>query len=852
MKYFGIDFGTSNSSIAFFDDESKILEVVSPALPAKLPGGRVYPSVVGFDRLGNMMAAGWFAEGHRHAFPNLAVDLIKRWIGKPYIEILSDFRLENLGYKIIEVDKKAVVQIGNKIHHPEEIVAYFLKHMLEEGIAYLKEKGVNLNGEKVTLIVTHPAYYLQNQVEAIRDAVDKMKKQTSDIDFEHVKLIPEPIASVCTAMYFRKLDREDRFVMVIDEGAGTLDTMLVDMEMMSHGMEDEIEAKGVTIGGNNMLGGVDMDIKIVEWVLEELRKDKEINLEELKKINKQTLRRDAESAKIDISERRTEAADINVQGFSKVVKLRESQLNTLISPVIVDCKMTILKSLNIIEEQHKIQRDYITKVILVGGPTRIKMFRDMVNGYFFSWDEVPGNDSKRLIEYLERYFDTDCLSATKIEKIDDGKVIRVSNKNNYLLILNDEKNRVKLKIDDKRTDEFIAKTENGKLNIYGILKAEIVDINPMECVAIGAAVSQVVRYKVPADRTYGLLKKEDGTKTFIKAVSKDTPLPESVVMPWKVEAFETNIPIEVAQVIEERMLAENKKEMVCLTMGKYVYSAPLIEKTYFIVFKLDDERKVEVIVTDSNSRAEEYSKGINKKIQKGDFRVELRREMGTCVVEEHDKPPNPLFNFFFENAPQVHSELGAANKVLEESKRIINFGIEESKLKDLFQSKTDTGNVFDRIMQNIHSKLAGINIDGDTIPEDVKAQIKNFINEISMSEDFAMLFKKKNALEKKVEDIKYTILYDKSKITDLINRISYTKTDALTGMQKLRDRLSHDTISEAEHLLDGLDKIQGFLETKNEMLADSMDGEMYRDGERKEQMLRNLVEQRIVPDREED
>jgi molecular chaperone DnaK (HSP70) len=79
MIYLGIDFGTSNSSMAFFDGERKMLEVVSPALPDmnKLPGGRVYPSVVAFNREGNMIAAGWFAEGYRHTFPNLAVDLIK-------------------------------------------------------------------------------------------------------------------------------------------------------------------------------------------------------------------------------------------------------------------------------------------------------------------------------------------------------------------------------------------------------------------------------------------------------------------------------------------------------------------------------------------------------------------------------------------------------------------------------------------------------------------------------------------------------------------------------------------------------------------------------------------------------
>ncbi len=92
----------------------------------------------------------------------------------------------------------------------------------------------------------------------------------------------------------------------------------------------------------------------------------------------------------------------------------------------------------------------------------------------FSWNETPGNDNGRLIEFLTQKFDIDWVKTAKIEKIDEVNTIRVSNEKNYLsLILNDEKGKVDLKIDDGRTDEFIAKMENDKLNIYKDINLEI-------------------------------------------------------------------------------------------------------------------------------------------------------------------------------------------------------------------------------------------------------------------------------------------------------------------------------------------------------------------------------------------
>ena len=87
----------------------------------------------------------------------------------------------------------------------------------------------------------------------------------------------------------------------------------------------------------------------------------------------------------------------------------------------------------------------------------------------FSWDEIPGNDDERIIEYLKDELKIEWAKTENIGKIDDVKTIIVSNNENSLsLKLNDEKTKVNLKIDDGRVDEFTVKTENGKLNIYEI------------------------------------------------------------------------------------------------------------------------------------------------------------------------------------------------------------------------------------------------------------------------------------------------------------------------------------------------------------------------------------------------
>jgi len=96
-----------------------------------------------------------------------------------------------------------------------------------------------------------------------------------------------------------------------------------------------------------------------------------------------------------------------------------------------------------------------------------KIVREILEKYLFSWDEIPGNDNGKLIEFLKQKFGIDWVKTAEIEKIDNGNTIKVSNEiNNLSLNLNQEKTEVIFKIDDVRTDKFIAEMENSKLIIY--------------------------------------------------------------------------------------------------------------------------------------------------------------------------------------------------------------------------------------------------------------------------------------------------------------------------------------------------------------------------------------------------
>jgi hypothetical protein len=142
--------------------------------------------------------------------------------------------------------------------------------------------------------------------------------------------------------------------------------------------------------------------------------------------------------------------------------------DSMISELVVATTAHILYGLFIQDNVNKIKEKITTTA--VGKKIKIQVYDFIFNVkklYLFSWDGIPGNDNVRLIEFLKQNFSIDWAKTAIIEKIDNGKAIKVNTEKNYLsLKLNDEKTEVNLEIDDGRTDKFVVKIEKSKLNIY--------------------------------------------------------------------------------------------------------------------------------------------------------------------------------------------------------------------------------------------------------------------------------------------------------------------------------------------------------------------------------------------------
>ncbi|MCZ7405789.1 MAG: hypothetical protein O8C67_12800 [Candidatus Methanoperedens sp.] len=164
---------------------------------------------------------------------------------------------------------------------------------------------------------------------------------------------------------------------------------------------------------------------------------------------------------------------LNTNKFENVFFIIEINLNDS-----GDKKIILLKSVsqtyyvkknhfifNLFDERQRIKFLNNKEYLLLDENFEIAAFVD--NSCLFSWNKIPGNDSIRLLEFLKQNFGIDWIGTAKIEKIDAGKTIRVSNEKSFISIsLNDKKTKVNLKIDDGRTNEFIVRAKNGELNIY--------------------------------------------------------------------------------------------------------------------------------------------------------------------------------------------------------------------------------------------------------------------------------------------------------------------------------------------------------------------------------------------------
>jgi len=348
-KIIGIDLGTTNSCVA-------VMEGGSPKVIASAEGSRTTPSVVAFK--GDERLVGIPAKRQAVTNPQNTISSAKRFIGRKYDEVSSE--IETVPYKVTSNDNgDAVFEANGKVLTPEEISAQILGKMKETAEAYL--------GEEITeAVITVPAYFNDSQRQSTKDA-----GRIAGLDVK--RIIPEPTAAALA--YGLDKEHTDKKIAVFDLGGGTFDISILEI---GDGVFEVLATNG-----DMHLGGDDFDIAILNWMLEEFKKENSIDLS-TDKMALQRLRDAAEKAKIELSG--TQTTEIN-QPFITMdasgpkhlaLTLTRSKLESLVESLIQRTKGPCLKAL----EDAGVNKDEIGEVILVGGMSRMPAVQKMVESIF--------------------------------------------------------------------------------------------------------------------------------------------------------------------------------------------------------------------------------------------------------------------------------------------------------------------------------------------------------------------------------------------------------------------------------------------------------------------------------------
>ena len=348
-KIIGIDLGTTNSVVA-------IMEGRDPKVIENEEGSRLTPSVVGFAKDGEILV-GQVARRQAITNPENTVYSIKRFMGRKFEETSSEQK--RVPYKVVKGDNgDAAVEIAGKKWSPPEISAKILQK--------LKRAAENFLGETVgEAVITVPAYFNDAQRQATKDA-------GRIAGLEVRRIINEPTAA---ALAYGLDKKKDEVVAVFDYGGGTFDISVLEVG------ENVVEV--VATNGDTHLGGDDMDLRVMEWLIAEFKKDNGIDLSKDKMVL-QRLKEAAEKAKIELSS--TMETEINLPFLTAdatgpkhlVKKLSRSKFEQMCDDLFQRALEPTKKCLADAKKDPK----SIDEVILVGGSTRVPKLQQIVKDFF--------------------------------------------------------------------------------------------------------------------------------------------------------------------------------------------------------------------------------------------------------------------------------------------------------------------------------------------------------------------------------------------------------------------------------------------------------------------------------------
>ena len=356
-KIIGIDLGTTNSCVAIMEgNTTKVIE--------NAEGARTTPSIIAYQEDGEILVG---ASAKRQAVTNPKNTLyaVKRLIGRKFTEKEVQKDIDLMPYTIAKADNgDAWVEVrGNKMA-PPQISAEILRKMKKTAEDYL--------GEDVTeAVITVPAYFNDAQRQATKDA-----GRIAGLDVK--RIINEPTAAAL-AFGLDKNEKGDRKIAVYDLGGGTFDVSIIEIA----DVDGEKQFEVLSTNGDTFLGGEDFDQRIIDFIIEEFKKESGVNLKQ-DVLALQRLKEAAEKAKIELSS--SSSTDVNLPYITadatgpkhlnvKLTRAKfESLVEDLIERSIAPCRIAI--------KDAGISVSDIDDVILVGGQTRMPKVQEKVKEFF--------------------------------------------------------------------------------------------------------------------------------------------------------------------------------------------------------------------------------------------------------------------------------------------------------------------------------------------------------------------------------------------------------------------------------------------------------------------------------------
>ena len=355
-KIIGIDLGTTNSCVS-------VMEGGKPKVIENAEGDRTTPSVVGYTDDGEILV-GQSAKRQAVTNPHNTLFAVKRLIGRKFKDDVVQKDISMVPYKIIASDNgDAWVQVKDEKMAPPQVAAEVLRKMKKTAEDYL--------GEPVTeAVITVPAYFNDSQRQATKDA-------GKIAGLEVKRIINEPTAAALA--YGMDQGKGDHTIAVYDLGGGTFDISIIEIAEV----DGEHQFEVLSTNGDTFLGGEDFDMRLIEYLTEQFKKESGIDLHS-DPLALQRLKEAAEKAKIELSS--AQQTEVNLPYITAdasgpkhmVVKLSRAKLESLVEDLVSRSMEPVKQAL----KDAGLNPSEVNEIILVGGQTRMPMVQKVVADYF--------------------------------------------------------------------------------------------------------------------------------------------------------------------------------------------------------------------------------------------------------------------------------------------------------------------------------------------------------------------------------------------------------------------------------------------------------------------------------------